>query len=173
MSDDLHLEKRIKVYVGIGSNLGDRWEMLCTGVQGLKRIAEGGMVEVSPIYETQPWGPIQQGPYLNGVVRFWTSLSPFVLHSLLMEIERKVGRVRGSIRYGPRELDLDILLFGDQIIKTLQLEIPHPRMMERRFVLVPLADLGSDEIIPGVGITVSQALMECPDQGWIREVGRL
>ncbi|MFN3820981.1 MAG: 2-amino-4-hydroxy-6-hydroxymethyldihydropteridine diphosphokinase, partial [bacterium] len=127
MAGDAHPKKGVKVYVGIGSNIGDRWEMLRKGVQGLKEIAEGGEVEVSPIYETQPWGPIQQGPYLNGVVRFRTQLSPFELQSVLMEIEQKVGRIRGLIRYGPRELDLDILLYGDQIVRTLQLEIPHPR----------------------------------------------
>lgn len=163
----------IKVYIAMGSNLGDRWAYLKSAVEGLGELALDGRVEVSSIYETEPWGPIVQGPFLNGVVRMWTALTPYELHSALFQLEERLGRTGREVRWGPREIDLDILLYGDRIVKTLQLEIPHPRMLERRFVLVPLAELEPGAFIPGSGLTVIQALERCPDRGWVRYYGTM
>ena len=128
-----------RAFVGLGSNLGDRLSYLRAGVQGLP-----GLVRVSPVYETDPvGGPEDQDPYLNVVAELCTSLSPFELLRVAAALEAGAERVR-TVRFGPRTLDVDILLYGDETIRTPELEIPHPRMWERRFVVAPLADIAPD-----------------------------
>jgi len=149
-----------EVYIALGSNLGDRAHNLAAAREAL---AEGAVVisAVSSVYETEPWGPKPQGPYLNQVVRATTRLAPKALLARLLEIERSLGRERGGTeRYGPRIIDLDILLYDDLLLREPDLQLPHPRMLERAFVLVPLAEIAPDLAVGGVRITDALAQLD-------------
>jgi 2-amino-4-hydroxy-6-hydroxymethyldihydropteridine diphosphokinase len=137
-------------YVGIGSNLGDREGNLRRAVELLA--AEDGIevVSVSEIRETDPVGPVEQGPFLNGAVRIDTDLGPHELLARLLAVEQRLGRVRAE-RWGPRTIDLDLLLYGNEVVDEPGLTVPHPRLHERRFALEPLADLAPGLEIPGKG----------------------
>ena len=140
-----------RAYVGLGSNLGDR-EVL------IRRAAAAiGAVRLSTIRETEPWGLAEQPPYLNAVAELETSLSARGLLDRLLAVERELGRERVGPRWGPRTIDLDLLLYGDQVIDEPGLRVPHRYLLERRFVLEPLAELIPAQRIPGNG-TVSEAL---------------
>ena len=130
--------------MGLGSNLGDRWARLRAAVAGLPDV-----VAVSPVYETEPvGGPPGQPPYLNAVVELATERSPRELLGVAQGLEAAAGRVR-SERWGPRPLDVDVLLVGDVAVDEADLVVPHPRMWERRFVVAPLADLAPELPPPG------------------------
>ncbi len=132
----------VRAFLGLGSNLGDRAAHLRRAVDALPDV-----VAVSPVYETEPvGGPGGQGPYLNLVVELCTDRSPRQLLQLARQLEEAAGRVR-TVRFGPRTLDVDVLLVGDQRVDEPDLVVPHPRMGERRFVLAPLADL-APELVP-------------------------
>ena len=134
----------VRAHLGIGSNLGDRATYLRGAVAGL-RDAEGVTVAaVSRVYETDPVGGPEQGAYLNAVVAVDTDLSPQALLDLAHDLEEAARRVRRE-RWGPRTLDVDILLFGDRTIDTPDLTVPHPRMAERGFVLAPLRDVAPED----------------------------
>jgi len=137
-------------FVGIGSNLGDREGNLRRAIKLLS--AEDGVdvVAVSEIRETDPVGPVEQGPFLNGAVRIETDLAPRELLERLLAVEERLGRVRRE-RWGPRTIDLDLLLYGDDVVDEPGLAVPHPRLHERRFALEPLADLDPGLEIPGKG----------------------
>jgi 2-amino-4-hydroxy-6-hydroxymethyldihydropteridine diphosphokinase len=129
----------VRAFLGLGSNLGDRLGYLKAAVAGLP-----DLVRVSPVYETDPvGGPQDQGRYLNVVAELYTGLSPFELLRIARRLETEAERVR-TTRFGPRTLDVDILLYGDRTIRAPDLEIPHPRMWERRFVVAPLADIAPE-----------------------------
>jgi len=128
----------VRAFLGLGSNLGDRWQYLRTAVSALPDV-----VRISPVYETDPVGPPGQGPYLNCVVELYTDRSPHQLLAVARAAEERAGRVR-TTRWGPRTLDVDVLLMGDQFVSDSELEVPHPRLWDRPFVLVPLADLAPD-----------------------------
>lgn len=133
----------MKAYLGLGSNLGDRWEHLRGALSALEE-----MTAVSPVYETEPvGGPAGQGPYLNAVVELVTRRSPRELLEVARRLEEAAGRVR-TARHGPRTLDVDVLLVGDLVVDEPDLVVPHPRLWERRFVLAPLADLAPDLVPP-------------------------
>ena len=137
----------MRAYLGIGSNLGDRRAHLRNAVVGLRRADR--VVAVSPVYETEPvGGPGGQGPYLNAVVELDTDRSPRQLLELCRRLEDAAGRVRRE-RWGPRTLDVDVLLVGDLTVADEDLVVPHPRMWERRFVVTPLADLAPDLVPDG------------------------
>jgi 2-amino-4-hydroxy-6-hydroxymethyldihydropteridine diphosphokinase len=147
-------------FLGIGSNLGDREDNLRRAVELL--FAEDGIevTAVSEIRETEPVGPVEQGPFLNGAVRIETDLGPRDLLERLLAVEQRFGRVREE-RWGPRTIDLDLLLYGDEILDEPGLTVPHPRLHERRFALEPLADLAPSLEIPGRGrISVLLAELE-------------
>ena len=128
-----------RAFLALGSNLGDRWQLLRDAVASLPDV-----VAVSPVYETDPvGGPEGQDAYLNLVVELDTSLSPRELLDVAQRLEAAAQRVRGE-RWGPRTLDVDVLLVGDERVDEPDLVVPHPRMWERAFVLVPLADLAPD-----------------------------
>ena len=145
-------------FVCIGSNLGEREINLGRALELLS--AEDGIEvsAVSEIRETEPVGPVEQGPFLNGAARLETSLAPRELLERLLAVENRLGRVRTE-RWGPRTIDLDLLLYGNERIDEPGLTVPHPRLHERRFVLEPLADLDPTLEIPAKG-SVSALLAE-------------
>jgi 2-amino-4-hydroxy-6-hydroxymethyldihydropteridine diphosphokinase len=131
-----------RAFLGLGSNLGDRRELLAAAVATLR--ASGDVIGVSPLYETEPvGGPTDQGPFLNLVVELATADPPRRLLERCHELERAAHRVR-TVRWGPRTLDADVLLVVGESVDEADLIVPHPRMWERRFVLEPLADLAPD-----------------------------
>jgi len=135
-------------YVGLGANLGAREETLRHAVERLGEAEGVDVLAVSSLRETEPVGVVDQPPFLNGAVQLETSLPPRELLDLLLAIERSLGRVRGA-RWGPRLVDLDLLLYGSEIVDEPGLRIPHPRLHERRFALEPLAELDAWLEIPG------------------------
>jgi 2-amino-4-hydroxy-6-hydroxymethyldihydropteridine diphosphokinase len=143
-------------YVGLGANIGPREVTLLRAVDLLGEADGVEVLAVSGLRETEPVGVVDQPPFLNGVVRIETTLSPRALLDLLLEIERTLGRVRGE-RWGPRTVDLDLLAYGSERIDEPGLRVPHPRLHERRFALEPLAELDPDLDVPGLG-RVSDAL---------------
>jgi 2-amino-4-hydroxy-6-hydroxymethyldihydropteridine diphosphokinase len=138
-------------YVGLGSNLGDREQSIRAAAEQIVAL------RLSPIVETEPWGYEDQPRFLNAVAEVETELAPRALLDRLLEVERRLGRVRTGPRYGPRTIDLDLLLYGDERLDEDGLTVPHPRLHERLFVLEPLAALVPERRIPGNG-TVSEAL---------------
>ena len=150
---------RERVFIGLGSNVGDRSATLAGALDASDALPGVSLVAVSTIRETAPVGPVEQGPYLNAVAEVSAAIEPEALLHALLGIERTFGRERSrETRWGPRTLDLDVLLFGQQQIRTLDLEVPHPRLVERRFVLEPLAELAPAFVVPGVGVAVVDLL---------------
>jgi 2-amino-4-hydroxy-6-hydroxymethyldihydropteridine diphosphokinase len=137
-------------FVGIGSNLGDRESHLRRALDLLA--AEDGIevVAVSGLRETEPVGPVEQGPFLNGAVQVSTELPSRELLERLLDVEQRLGRVRVE-RFGPRTIDLDLLVYGDEVVEEPGLTLPHPRLHERRFALEPLAELAPALVVPGRG----------------------
>lgn len=133
----------MRVFLGLGSNLGDRWGYLASAVAGLRRLDPA--LRVSPVYETAPVGGPEQGPYLNCVVRLDTELSPAEVLAAAQRLESEAGRVR-TVRNGPRTLDVDVLLIEGLEMATAELTVPHPRLYERAFVLAPLEDLDPSKV---------------------------
>lgn len=156
-------------YLGLGSNLGDREAMLRAAIAALDATPNVRVTAISSLYETPPWGPVPQGPYLNACIALDTTLSPRELLTLCLTIERDHGRER-AIRWGPRTLDLDVLLYGDESIDEVDLHVPHPRMTERAFVLVPLAEIAPGLVISGEPIATILNDVETDE---IRKVGSL
>ena len=151
-------------YIGLGANLGDRMTMLRTAIQRLETL--GGIAGVSSLYETEPVGYLAQPSFLNAVVALDTAQAPADLLGALLSIERDLGRVR-SFPNAPRTLDLDLLLVDDVILDTPELTLPHPRLHERAFVLVPLAEIAPELVLPGTGKTMQELLRTLPDQGGV------
>jgi len=138
-------------YVGLGANLGDRERTLRAAVDALAAEVGVAVVAVSALRVTEPVGVGEQPPFLNGVVELETTLSPRGLLERLLTAEQCFGRVRTPGEHGPRTLDLDLLLYGDEQIDEPGLTVPHPRLHERRFVLEPLAELAPGLVVPGRG----------------------
>lgn len=139
-----------RAYVGLGANLGPRAETLRRALELLGRSPGVDVLAVSELRETEPVGVIEQPPFLNGAAALQTSLPARELLDLLLEVERSLGRVRAE-RWGPRLIDLDLLLFGAETIDEPGLHVPHPHLHERRFALEPLAELDPELVIPGRG----------------------
>jgi 2-amino-4-hydroxy-6-hydroxymethyldihydropteridine diphosphokinase len=149
-------------YIGLGSNLGDRMAMLRNAIQRLETL--GRITAASSLYETEPVGYLEQPRFLNAVVMLETDLAPIDLLQTLLGIERDLGRMR-SFPNAPRTLDLDLLLVDDVVLDTPELTLPHPRLHERAFVLVPLAEIAPELVVPGSGKTLRELLRTLPDQG--------
>jgi 2-amino-4-hydroxy-6-hydroxymethyldihydropteridine diphosphokinase len=146
----------VRAALGLGSNLGDRRAHLDRAIEGLRARADVEVVAVSRFRKTEPvGGPAGQPRYLNAVVLVETDLEPAALLAVAAELERAAGRVRTE-RWGPRTLDVDVLLVGDRRVDAPGLTIPHPRLRERRFVLEPLAELAPDWVVPGGNETVEE-----------------
>lgn len=138
-------------YVALGSNLGDSRATLVGAAEALAALPGSRLAGISRIYRTPPWGRRDQPDFLNAVVRLRTTLEPHDLLDALMAIERRFGRTRDGERWGPRTLDLDLLHVDGMVLDEPQLTLPHPRMGERAFVLLPLADLAPELVLPGQG----------------------
>ena len=141
-----------RAYVGLGANLGDREGAIRAALAVLDARPDVAVVAVSTLHETDPVGYLDQPRFLNGAAAIETVLSPRGLLENLLTVERRLGRVRGQgPRFGPRTIDLDLLLHGDEVIDEPGLQIPHPRLQERRFALEPLAELDPALELPGLG----------------------
>jgi 2-amino-4-hydroxy-6-hydroxymethyldihydropteridine diphosphokinase len=137
-------------YVGLGANVGSRAETILRAVDLLREAQGVEVLAVSEFIETEPVGVVEQPRFLNGAVAVETTRTPRELLELLLEIELSLGRVREE-RWGPRTIDLDLLVYGEEVVDEPGLRVPHPRLHERRFALEPLADLDPELDIPGRG----------------------
>jgi len=164
------------VYIGLGSNLGDRFVALETAFQSLKVMEDSQLTAVSGIYETSPVG-VNSGLFLNAVAGIATGLSPRRLLARLLSLENDMGRARGKVRgigsKGARVIDLDLLLYGDTEIHDRDFQLPHPRMLHRRFVMEPLAELAPDLKIPPSGISARTAAARLAKYSPEQEIRRL
>jgi 2-amino-4-hydroxy-6-hydroxymethyldihydropteridine diphosphokinase len=150
-----------RAYVGLGSNLGDREQTLRRALDLLAAAPRLEVVAVSTLRETEPVGYVEQPPFLNGAAVVETELPPSELLDRLLEIERELGRTRAGPRFGPRTVDLDLLVYGDRVLEEPGLTVPHPRLHERAFALEPLAELDPGLVVPGRGPV--QALLSALD----------
>ncbi|MBI4675194.1 MAG: 2-amino-4-hydroxy-6-hydroxymethyldihydropteridine diphosphokinase [Chloroflexi bacterium] len=148
------------IYLALGANLGDRMQNLRAALRQLAPHIK--LTRLSPVYETEPWGIADQPRFLNMAVAAETTLPPHALLHALKHIEQNMGRTE-TIRYGPRVIDLDILLYDARVVQTNDLEIPHPRLAERRFVLVPLNDIAPTLVHPCLKKAVQELLRALPD----------
>lgn len=132
----------VTCYLGIGSNLGNRRKNIRLALQKINRLKGTKIIKVSKLIETEPVGSLcSQGKFLNAALKIKTNFNPITLLKKLKTIEKELGRTKDYIRYGPRTIDLDILLYGNRIINRKDLKVPHPKIFERKFVLKPLIEL--------------------------------
>lgn len=147
-------QRMSRVFIGLGSNLGDRRAMIRAGLEWLSSHPRIEVLSRSGIIETEPWGQAEQPAFLNAVAEIRTSLAPHPLLEQLKIAEGELGRNRRSPKWGPREIDLDILLYGDEVIDTPTLKIPHEHLPARGFVIEQLIELDEDLVHPELGLRV-------------------
>ncbi len=153
-----------KCYLGLGSNLSDRIGMISRAIRCLASHGGLAIAQVSSFYRSKPWGYRDQPEFINAVIEVHTFLEPLELLEVAKATEAVLGR-KLRRRWGPREIDIDILLYDDEIVSNGDLEIPHPRMCERGFVLAPLVEINADLIHPGTGRSVSSHLADLLSKG--------
>jgi len=151
-----------------GGNLGDRIKNLGLARSYIDQDC-GTIVKASAVYETSPWGKTDQPVFFNQALEIQTALSPRMLMRAVLKIEKKMGRTRNE-KYGARLIDIDILLFNDEIIHTPSLVLPHPELPNRRFALVPLAEIAATRLHPVLKKTISQLLEKCTDNGSVQKI---
>lgn len=149
-------------YLLIGGNMGNREEQLMAAKEAIEE-QSGRLVQASAIYETAAWGQKEQASFLNQALKLKTPLHPEQLLKTLLSIEENLGRKR-ELLYGPRLIDIDILLFNDAVVQKENLVIPHPQLHNRRFALTPLAEIAPDLVHPVLTKSIQQLLDECPDE---------
>lgn len=150
-------------YAALGSNLGDRERNLLRAIKLLQALPGIAVERMSSIYETEPVGFSEQPCFLNAVIELNTELGAKELLRNFLHIERRLGRLRAQMRWGPRTIDLDLLYYGRALIREPQLRVPHPRVAERKFVLVPLAEIAPDFIAPDRQKSIAELLIACKD----------
>jgi 2-amino-4-hydroxy-6-hydroxymethyldihydropteridine diphosphokinase len=155
-----------KVVLILGGNKDDRLRLLTSAVESVLKKNE--LVSISKIYETEAWGGVAKGTFLNQVMEINTEYSPHELLDLIQKIETNLGRKRGE-HWGDRTMDIDIIFFGKKVIDTQELKIPHSFIAERKFVLVPLAEILPRFVHPRLGKSIEQLLTECEDRSEVRE----
>ena len=155
-----------KIYIALGSNLEEPSQQIYKAINLINTINELSVTHKSSLYKTKPIGKIDQPDFINAAVKVEGDISPENLHAVLQDIETQAGRIRTELNE-PRTLDLDILLIDDLIIKTKKLTVPHPRMHQRQFVIMPLYEINQKLNIPGIG-SIDEIFKSLPDQGVIR-----
>ncbi|HAN00760.1 MAG TPA: 2-amino-4-hydroxy-6-hydroxymethyldihydropteridine diphosphokinase [Marinilabiliales bacterium] len=150
------------IYLGLGSNLGDKWQLLKQSKELVSKEV-GFIVAESSVYETAPWGFESENLFLNQVLCIQTHLTPNEMLEKLLQIEIELGRKRFSQQYTSRTIDLDVLFYNQTILEEPELVIPHPKLHERKFVLVPLSEIAPGFIHPRFHKTISELLIICPD----------
>ncbi len=160
-----------EAYLSLGSNEGDRMQWLQRAMD-LLAINCGTITKRSSVYETAAWGLTDQADFLNMAVEIQTTKTPTELLDAILDIETQLGRQR-SVKWGPRTIDIDILLYNNSIIDTTKLIIPHPFLHQRLFTLLPLAEIAPKYLHPKLNKTVSELLAECPDELDVHKVGIL
>lgn len=160
-----------RVFLGMGSNMGNRARRLEQAAELIAKLPDTEVVRLSSVYETEPWGVSGQMDFLNQVAEIRTGLSPAGLLKACQAVEHRLGRERKK-RWGPRTIDIDILFFGGAVIEEENLRIPHPAAAGRRFVLAPLAEIAPGFTDPESGRTVTEMLEACADSGSVRRVIR-
>lgn len=156
------------VYLLLGSNIGDRKKNLSDALWAIETKA-GVIRGRSSVYETAAWGNVNQGAFYNQAVRITTFLDPHTLLTQLQLIEKSMGRERKE-KWGQRIIDIDILLYGDQIIDTADLKIPHPELQNRRFALIPMSEIADDLIHPRLFQTIHELVKNCPDTLGVKKI---
>ena len=155
-----------KIYIALGSNLDEPSEQIYKAINSIDAVDDLSVTHISSLYKTKPIGKIDQPDFINAVIEVEGDISPNNLHAALQDIEAQAGRIRKELNE-PRTLDLDILLIDDLIMKTKKLTVPHPRMHQRQFVIVPLFEINQKLNIPGIG-SIDEILKSLPDQGVVK-----
>jgi 2-amino-4-hydroxy-6-hydroxymethyldihydropteridine diphosphokinase len=161
-----------EAFIGLGTNLGNREENLCKAVAMIgDKIGE--VVSCSSVYETEPWGFQSENEFQNAVIKVRTELKPSGLLGRILMIEALLGRLREGKGYSSRIIDIDILLYGGKIINKKDLQIPHPRIQDRRFVLVPLCEIAPEMVHPVLKKTFAELLKGCKDDSKVNRISPL
>ncbi|MBA4601273.1 2-amino-4-hydroxy-6-hydroxymethyldihydropteridine diphosphokinase [Thermoactinomyces mirandus] len=163
------MNRKVTAYLGLGANLGDRKKQLDQAIERLNHTRGIRVKQRSSLYETAPVGYVDQPPFYNQVIKIQTTFMPEELLENLLLIERELHRVR-QFRWGPRTIDIDLLIYEDYIIQQENLTVPHPRMTERAFVLVPLLEIAGDLLIPGTDKKISEWIAELPGRQDVRKL---
>ncbi|MSP64507.1 MAG: 2-amino-4-hydroxy-6-hydroxymethyldihydropteridine diphosphokinase [Ignavibacteria bacterium] len=161
------MNSEVTIYLGLGSNIGNKIENIIVAVDKLKSNSEITFVALSSFYETEPREYLNQDNFINAVVKLQTTFSAIELYKIIKNIETEMGR-KTTFQNGPRLIDIDILLYGDEIINTNGILIPHTKIGERKFVLIPFAEIDNSVIIPGIQKSISQLLDSCNDSGVVQ-----
>jgi 2-amino-4-hydroxy-6-hydroxymethyldihydropteridine diphosphokinase len=159
--------KTRRVFLGLGSNLGDRSRFLQRAVTEIRLIPDVSIVWASGVYESDPYGNPDQPKFLNACIELETSLAPPDLLDRVKEVEQRLGR-SASEHWGPREIDIDILVYDGLVFSNDRVTVPHPDLEQRRFVLVPLREIAADLVHPVSGLTVEELATACTDHGAIK-----
>ena len=155
-----------KIYIALGSNLEEPSQQIYKAINLINSIDELSVTHTSSLYKTKPIGKVDQPDFINAAIKLEGDISPENLHTALQDIETQAGRIRMELNE-PRTLDLDILLIDDLIMKTKKLTVPHPRMHQRQFVIVPLYEINQKLNIPGIG-PINKIIKSLPDQGVVK-----
>ena len=159
-------------YIALGSNLDEPAEQLCRAVMALENLPGCEFDRVSSVYRSAAVGPGDQPDYLNAVARIQTRMTALELLDSLQRIEQEQGRIRDT-RWGPRTLDLDILLYGDEVISSARLSVPHPQIPHRHFVLYPLCEISGEQLVFPDGTELGALLRQCASDGLVKTPHRL